>query len=207
MNNVQKKGKQLEQIEEFVSTTMQLKWDAAEVKTSLETLCLEAFELVTREIDYYVQARMRLKYWSGIFRILMLVFGAAGLIMPLLELTGITFFGIQKFGNFGYLFIAIAGVFVAANKLFGGTRGHIRYVTTQLHLEKMVATTSVSWNQQKCNWQDRQLSEEEFQAAFTLISKFLDQAYTEILHETELWGNALSQALDEYAKKIAKKTK
>lgn len=134
-------------------------------------------------------------FWIRLFALL---FGTAGFLAPLLETTGIT--ELKGSAPFGYLLLASSAAFFAANSLFGGTSGHTRYVVTQLHLEKSLTLMVVEWRKIK-NFGSSCDTKADF------IKEKMTDIYSIILEETDVWGKALSQAVDTYEKKVSQKAK
>lgn len=179
-------------IKGFLESIRNLDWKDPAV--SIDALCQQAFELLRFEVDYYYKIRQSKKRLSLWFRIAVLVFGSLGMLAPLVEAAKLY----TGAGGMGYLLLGVAGVFLAANSLFGGTSGHGRIVTTQLSLEKVIAVGSVQWNElrnRRYGATDKAAIEKEM---FDFIVKMLETGYQLILDETADWAKTLNESVSNY---------
>lgn len=186
-------------IKSFLESARKLDWKDSGI--SLDTLCQEAFELLRCEVEYYYKVRQSKKRLSLAFRVGVLIFGSLGILAPLADAAQLC----DGASEFGYLFLAVAGAFLAANNLFGGTSGHGRIVTTQLSLEKVIAIGSVKWSELKSRLRcatDKTSIEKEM---FDFIIKTLETGYQLILDETSDWSKTLNEAISSYERDISKK--
>ncbi|MCP4470853.1 MAG: SLATT domain-containing protein [Gammaproteobacteria bacterium] len=187
-----------ERIKVFLEKTTSLDWSSP--KEALSTLKSEAFELLNHEVAYYYRIRQNKKSISGYLRFGMLLFGTLGILAPLAEAAKL-----YEVGNYGYLLLAISGAFLTANNLFGGTTGHARFITTQLQLEKIIAVSTVKWNEleHKLDQDADKTSEIELEM-FQFIISTLDEAYLLIIDETNEWNESLNAALADFEKRYKK---
>jgi hypothetical protein len=179
-------------IKGFLESIQRLDWKDPAV--SLDALCQQAFELLRFEVDYYYRIRQTKRRLSLVFRVAVLIFGSLGMLAPLAEAAKLH----DGVGGMGYLFLAVAGVFLAANSLFAGTSGHGRIVTTQLSLEKVIAVGSVQWNELRSRRgaaPDKAAVEKEM---FDFIVKLLETGYQLILDETADWAKSLNESIANY---------
>ena len=116
-------------LREFRNATQGLVWDDGKVVESLTQLFRAVDKLAEAEVSYYYRRRGTRAWISGIARLSAWLFGSIGLLLPLLAVT--TNPGFKEWTQYGYVFLAAAASCLAANSLFGGTEGHIRFVSTQ----------------------------------------------------------------------------
>jgi hypothetical protein len=187
-------------IKSFLESIGTLDWKDAGV--SIDALCREAFELLRHEVNYYYEVRQSRQRLSLFFRVALLVFGSLGMLAPLADAAQLY----EGASGLGYLFLVVAGIFMAANSLFGGTAGHGRIVTTQISLEKVIAVGSVQWNALKSRFDgatDKAAIEKEM---FDFIAKLLESGYQLILDETSDWAKTLNESVSNYEMGINRKT-
>lgn len=176
----------------FRQTTQDLKWDEEDVAESLAILFNAVDLLAEAEVAYYYRRRGTRAWISGVTRFGGWLFGSIGLLLPLLaSATGSAF---QQWAAFGYVALAIAASCFAANSLFGGTAGHIRFVATQLELEKLMTATRISW----CRYLSQDHAGDISNAGFSLILNYAEELYAITLSETGLWGELLLKELSVY---------
>lgn len=181
-----------QRISQFLKATSEIDWVDG-TSDSWKQVFIQCTGLIKCEIEYYYKSRMSSRRTSFWFRLFALVFGTAGFLAPLLDAAGI-----KGAGPFGYLLLALSAACFAANSLFGGTSGHTRYVVAQINLEKTLTLMVIEWSKLIGN----NASIEE-KADF--IKEKMSQVYSIILEETDVWGEALAQAVEAYEKKVTQK--
>jgi hypothetical protein len=187
-------------IHEFREKLMPLCWDSQSVVKSLSAVFYAVDDLAEAEVQYYYRRRGTRAWVSGITRLAAWVLGSVGLLLPLLAGTGSDLF--KDWGQFGYVAIAGAASCLAANSLFGGTSGHVRFVSTQLELERLTTAARIEW----CAF----LAEANADAAsikkgFDLILAFANGLHTSTLAETGHWGEIALAELAKYQSSIEAK--
>ena len=182
---------------EFREATQELLWDEEHVIESLSQLFRAVDDLAEAEVKYYYRRRTTRAWISGISRLVAWVSGTIGLLLPLLAATATPEF--KDFALYGYVFIAIAASGLAANSLFAGTEGHIRFVTTQLELEKLITKARISW----CRYLELRASDsEDYEAGFLLIQEYATELHTTTIAETGRWGETIIKELANFQKSI-----
>ena len=186
----------------FRNATKGLLWDEEHATESLSKLFRAVDDLAEAEVKYYYRRRTTRAWISGISRFVAWVSGTIGLLLPLLAATANPEF--KDVAQYGYVFIAIAASGLAANSLFGGTEGHIRFVTTQLELEKLITKARISW----CRYLELRASDsEDYEAGFLLIQDYATELHTTTISETGRWGETIMKELVKFQKNIdSKKT-
>ena len=181
----------------FHQATDELLWDESHVTESLSQLFRAVDDLAEAEVNYYYRRRTTRAWISGVSRSVAWLAGTIGLLLPLLAATKKAEF--TDLGLYGFVFIAIAASALAANALFGGTEGHIRFVTTQLELEKLITKTRIAWCQYlRGNGRDR----EGYEAGFQLIQDYAAELYAITITETGRWGETIMAELAKFQKRI-----
>jgi hypothetical protein len=154
---------------------------------------------------YYYRRRGTRATISGAFRIVAWALGSIGLILPLLSATDIL--ALKPLGQFGYTFLAAAACLLAANSLFGGTSGHIRFVSAQLELEKLITLSRISWFAFVARGRSTDTTDEDIKEGFMLIQVYAENLYKITISETGNWGETLLSELATYQKTVAEQRK
>lgn len=184
-------------IARFRERIQRLDWSEQGVEASLTALFAAVDDLAMAELQYYYRRRQTRAVISGVTRTIAWCSGSVGVILPLLA--GVPADTIKPLVPYGYAALAVAGSALAANALFGGSDGHVRFVSTQLKLEKLITSARVSW----CRFQSEvRQSPEEIQRGFTLIQTFATELHELTLNETGSWGQGLLAELGKYEKSI-----
>lgn len=182
----------IHRITSFLDATSQLDWESGK-EMAWSSLFEQCTDLIRHEIQYYYNSRQRSRVLSAIFRSAALIFGTLGFIAPLAEAAGH-----DGVGVYGYLLLVVSVAFFTANSLFGGTAGHTRYVVTQLQLEKLLALMVLEWQQYRSADQDTVPGQKRIE----FLREKMGEAYKMILEETDAWGEALAEAVQEYERKV-----
>lgn len=172
-----------------------LKWDKQNVVESLSGLFAAVDNLAEAEVNYYYRRRGTRALISGLSRFTAWLLGSIGLLLPLLP-------DVQMFKDweqYGYVFLAGAASCLAANSLFGGTDGHIRFVSMQLKLEKLITASRVNWCKYLASTHE---TDAEIAEGFSLILAYADSLHTATISETGRWGETLLTELAKYQSSI-----
>jgi hypothetical protein len=169
---------------------------------SLEKVYSALNDLVYHEVLFYYKARKKQRAFSILTRGLSVLFGTVGVMVPLLAAADPELF--RSVAPYGYPLLVAAASLLAVNRMFGATGGHIRYVTAQLELERIITKFRLKW----LEWLSRDTmtpgNPATVDQAFKLMNEFIDDAYCVIQDETTVWGKSVSEALREYEGRLPK---
>jgi hypothetical protein len=183
-------------IAEFLQDTINLDW--SDFYNSMNKLYEHINKLCQAEIEYYYRGKKQKRILSGTIKILTGIFFTLGLLSPLLNnIEEIKNLNIDLL-NWGYIFIGLTGILYLIDNLFTGSSGHIRYVTTQLRLEKEITLFRISWNRLLAN------DEKNKSVYFDVLTSFSSTFYQIINEETAQWSAEIEAALEEINKKHGK---
>lgn len=186
-----------DRLERFLAALNSANWKEAP-EAAISTVFTAVNDLIHHEILFYYRARNTHRRISLLTRILAILFGSAGALLPLLAGADAARWGAA--GPYGYVLLAAAAAAMAVNRLFLMTDGHVRYVVAQLELEQLVTTFRLDWAAWRSN--SAELSRQELEEAFNLLRAFANSAYKVIREETTMWGDSLTKALKEYADSV-----
>ena len=187
-------------IKAFRAKLVGLAWDKQNVAESLSALFAAVDELAEAEVHYYYRRRGTRAWISGVTRTGAWLLGTVGLLLPLLAGTDALLF--KDWGQYGYAFLAAAASCLAANSLFGGTEGHIRFVSTQLELERLITASRVAWCQYLASPHE---TDDDIAKGFALILGYASALYAATITETGRWGETLLVELAKFQKSIEAK--
>ncbi len=191
------RGEDPRRIADFRARTEGLRWDPDHLDTSLRALFAAVDALAEAEIAYYHRRRGTRAWISGVTRVAAWILGSIGLLLPLLAATPSPRW--QAWGQYGYVFLAAAASALAANSLFAGTEGHIRFVSTQLELERLVVASRVEWYRYLALPRE---SDEDLSRGFGLILDYAHNLHSAVLQETGRWGETLLAELSKLERKM-----
>lgn len=172
-----------------------IEWKPGSYRGALNVLFAELGKLVQAEIDYYYRQRVTARRVSWWCRFLAWDFGAAGILVPLVQpVLGES--APENFLSWGYLAFGAAGLVLVLNNLFGGTMAHQRYTKSQLELEHLFQAFSMRW-QRGLIPLDQEPSAE---AAAQLVDEaraFVESFHKVLASETAEWKMNLDDSLSE----------
>ncbi len=183
----------------FKSKVDSLSWQEQSLPDSLDCLFYAVDDLAKAEIDYYYKRRKKWAQMSGICRSAAWFFGSIGILTPLIE--PLNLFSTWIKPQHGYFFLAIAGIFLAANSLFNWTQGHIRYLKAQLSIESLVTTFRIKWCE---NLALLEAGTADLSQSFAIISSYSEALHTAVLSESGEWGEAILAELQKFEKRANK---
>jgi hypothetical protein len=128
-------------------------WDPSDTAKSLTLLYKWTVKTTESRIAWYDGSRKPKRAGSQWLRVFSILFAAIGALCPLIDATKI--FGDEiLLGQWGYVSIALAAAIVGYDKYFGLSTGWMRYIVTQLSLEKALKGFQYDWiilNAQEAN--------------------------------------------------------
>ena len=123
-------------------------WDATKSDESLILVHQWAVNKAHERIDWYKDNSKTKRILSVLLRIIVIFFVAAGGLCPLIDATEVfKQLGIDSFtlGKWGYVSIALAAAIVGFDKFFGLSTGWMRFIVTQLSLERVLQEFHYDW--------------------------------------------------------------
>jgi hypothetical protein len=200
MPTIIRRSEDPDRIRAFRQVMDALSWHPGSELDSLKKLFNAVDDLADAEIRYYYRRRQTRAWISGATRTGAWLSGSAGLVLPLLAASNDSAF--DYWVGYGYVFLAMAASLLAANSLFGGTDGHIRFVTTQLEIEKIVTRARVNW----CEYLSTQENgNPDLKSGFEKIMIYANELHDSTISETGRWGETLMQELTRYEKSLSSK--
>ncbi|WP_273825588.1 SLATT domain-containing protein [Pseudomonas asplenii] len=166
---------------------------------ALNTLFEELCTLIHDDVLYYERIRAKHRRISTATRLTAFVFGTLGVLAPLLSSV------VSKPDNLaacGYPLFAIAGSALLFNRMFGATKGHVRYVTAHLALQNLITLFYIDWSSWKSQHPQGVLSDEDITSAFALFKKFVGDAGKLVQDETIAWGQAVMEDMESAANQL-----
>lgn len=193
-------------IRRFLHETRSLDWSGASAMRALRDLYQALDDLAQEEVRYYHRRRRTRAWISGVCRVAAWTLGTAGLLAPLVAAARPD---LKEATSYGYVLLAGAAAALGANALFGGTVGHVRFVQTQLALERLIALTRIRW----CRF-ERTLAtgapaagdagpSARLDEGFDLLMSYAEALYVLTMDETGAWAKTLTSELERFQASLA----
>lgn len=196
------KSEKPDRLSQFLSATVDLDWAPENALASFTCLFGALNKLAEAEVRYYYNRRSRWRWLSLAPRLLGWGFGTVGALIPLLASTNPDVF--KGLTPWGYVCLALAASLFAANSLFGGSSGHIRFVTAQLELERLLTRFRLRWYFFIASLRGAPPSDDEIEKALEITSKFVEDFYQIILVETGSWAQTVMAEFERYRLSLEK---
>ena len=111
-------------------------WDEEDIEKSLEKIYQWVIQNIKSQIEWYGKKRKPKRIASQLLRAFSIFFAIIGTLCPLIDATKI----LDKLviGQWGYIAFALAAAFIGFDRYFGLSTGWMRFISTQLSLEKLL---------------------------------------------------------------------
>lgn len=152
------------------------------------------------QIAYYQAGKRSKRTWSKAIRFAsILLFGLAG-IFPLLR--SFTFYTYEvKISDWGYVSIALAGTLLLLDKFFGFSSAWMRYITTEMDIQKLKKDFEAKWKVENIKIPDREnLSADQAVALLQMTRDFVSQIDELVKQETLSWATEFQSNVSELQK-------
>jgi hypothetical protein len=178
---------------------------------SLLELAQRLEQRATSFIHWYLDKKAGPKRWSQSIRVLAIVLTTLGGLCPLFSSFRINLFGLVVLDSglinqWGYIFIALAGALVLADRYLGCSSSWMRYMTTQMALQRCLERFQLNWaiwRIQNGRAQDA-LGADQVSRALHLLSDFQDEVSELVDQEFKAWISDFKEQLSSLQNSTAK---
>jgi len=160
-------------------------WDMSNSTESLKRVYEWAIQKAQSNIEWYQRKIKSKRFCSQVFRGLSIFFAAVGTLFPLIDATKIS--GDENLGQWGYVLFALAAAFLGFDRYFGVSTGWMRYIVTQMSLERTLKAFQYDWITLIAQQQESQLTQDETLPLLEKLKDFSLQVDTLVKQETDLW--------------------
>jgi len=152
---------------------------------TLENIKASILAAIKKEEDWYIKARIQHAIFSRTIRVLSLLLFAFGILWPMLRPE------IKKsypdIFDYGYLSLAIGGLFLLLDKYLGISSGYVRFYIAELDIKKNTLDFIENWNIETAK-ASNPISLESILALLNLVKTFRQAIFTTIQVETGAWA-------------------
>jgi SMODS and SLOG-associating 2TM effector domain 2 len=158
-----------------------------------------------KNIKWYTLAAVPNKRNGRAFRFLAILFVAVAGIVPLV-ITALPDGVISsKLVDISYIFIGIAAFLIGVDKFFGYSSSWMRYITTQMALETLLAKFRYDWAIESVKAGDK-LDADACKPLLIIVKNFAADVQSKMENETAQWATELRNNLTDAEKKAAAST-
>jgi hypothetical protein len=170
----------------------------------LDTLFENVESRALATINWYMNARRGRARLSKLLRASTLFFVACGTLIPLLDAIALRTKRAFELGSWGYVFFALAGGLVLADKYFGVSSAWMRFLSTGLALERSLRRFQLDWVSRIAQLNGVEPTADETRQLLAVLREFSESVEAEILQETSAWIAEFRSGLSEL-EQMAKK--
>lgn len=191
-------------------------WDCANPMQSLNDLFGSSIALVNAQINWYRWRSKWLKNASKTCRLLGIIFGAVGTLIPLIQVAysnAVQASGggamqsalaakLSWLGQWGYVAFGLAAVALFWDRIFGFSSSWVRFIKTQLALEEARTELNYDWQLLMVRYANATRLGNDMLAMQMVrrLRDFAREVHTEVRHETEAWVTEFQSNLAELEK-------
>lgn len=176
-------------------------WDNTKPEKSLMLIYEWAVKKAHERIKWYEDNSKKRKTLSQLLRIIIICSIAVGGLCPLIDATGIFLSNRPDsftLGKLGYVFIAIAAAIMGFDKYFGLSTGWMRYIVTQLSLERSLQGFQYDWAFLLAQQKEGQTKSNE--PLLQRVKDFSLEVENQVKQETDAWVMEFQSNLAELQK-------
>jgi hypothetical protein len=168
--------------------TTDLAWDPIDVPCSLDNLYKCVKGRADGAIKWYFESKADKKMWAIWLRVISILLASAGALVPILSQIITDKNGDQIIAPaWASVALVLAGVLVALDRFLGCSSSWIRYISTELRLQKLLGEFQIDWQRERSQWKETGPDDEQIEAMFTLAKEFIQEVDKLIIEETNAW--------------------
>ncbi len=185
-----------------------LSWEPDQARESINAVYLFVLAKATGAIDWYIDAKRWKKRFATYLRLGAILLTAAGGILPILSQLITRDSGRPLIAPaWASVILAVAATLVVLDQFFGFSSGWIRYISTELRVQKLLDEFRIDWQGEMATWPKTGPDKNHIQTALSTARTFVTQVNARVLEETDAWVAEFQSALkqiDEAARAEAK---
>jgi hypothetical protein len=187
-------------------------WDASNSAQSLAQAYQWAVRHAQEKIDWYAKKRQPKRKGSQWIRTFAILLAAIGALCPLIDaatldnqmvsLGVVTEIPLSQLGQWGYVSIALAAALVTYDKFFGLSSGWMRYMLTELSLQRTLTEFQYDWNILSAQQAQQQPPQDNATTLLQRLKDFTLQVETILRQETDAWVTEFQTNISELDKML-----
>jgi hypothetical protein len=181
-------------------------WDAGNPAQSLGQAYQWAVQNAQAKIDWYAKKRQPKRRGSQWLRSFAILLAAIGALCPLVEAAtsdtqtislGVTEIPLSQLAQWGYVSIAVAAALIGYDRFFGLSTGWMRYMVTELSLQRTLREFQYDWNILSAQQTQQQPPQNNTPTLLQRLKDFTLQVETLVKQETDAWVTEFQTNLSE----------
>lgn len=182
-------------------------WDDHDPNASLQRLYEWTVDNTRDQIDWYDRKRRPKRILSQWLLGISVLLGGIGILCPLIESAckecRIPFFDCSvSFLHLGYIVIALAGIIILFDRVYGLSTGWMRFMETQMKLEQYLKEFCLDWARAVAVKVPEEKMDEHQQELLSQLRDFTHRVAELVMNETIAWKLEFRQNLSEIDKML-----
>lgn len=146
----------------------------------LDVLYLHVENKAREMIGWYLTHKRSSARWSRVLRFLAIFFAGVGGLCPLLQSFSV------HFNQLGYVALGLVAAIFGFDKFFGFSSAWMRYMLTQIRLQKKFAEFQLEWLKRR-SFVDKDLPKEKAEELFGFLQAFQVDLLGDVEQEIQSW--------------------
>lgn len=187
-------------------------WDPTKTKESLQAVFLVTLKQGEVAIEWYQDNIKSKRVWSQLLRSLAIILASVGALLPLVVAAASRFAESDTRlralvdAQWGYIAFATAAACVAADKFYGFSTGWIRFMKTQLALERALSALRYDWIALVAKVAGQEPSSDQIQVMLQRLKDFVVLVRGQVEQETDAWVLEFQSNLADLANAVKSKS-
>jgi hypothetical protein len=164
-------------------------WAADKPWESLKAIFIATLDQGNSAINWYRDNIRTKRLGSQLIRLLAIVLASIGALIPLIVAAARSYSDSRAIFDpqWGYFSFATAAVLLAVDKFYGFSTGWVRYIKTQLALERSLSDLRYDWTVLVSKIQNQTPTPDQVQLILQRLKDFVDFVHSQVQLETEAW--------------------
>jgi len=164
-------------------------WSPDKTWDSLKAVFIATVREGESAINWYRDNIRGKRLCSRLIRLFAIVLASVGALIPLIVAAARNYDGSKGIFDpqWGYFAFATAAVLLAIDKFYGFSTGWVRYLKTQLALERALSDLRYDWTALVSKIQNQSPTPDETQIVLRKLKEYVDFVHTQVQQETEAW--------------------
>jgi hypothetical protein len=173
-----------------------LKWDPANVLTSIKKLIAYANAHVDDAVRWYLQAKDAKRIFARSLRLGAILFTAAAGVLPVIIQILQTTDGKPIIApGWASVLLAIALLFIAIDRFFGFSTAWMRYISAELQLKQLKESFELDSEALLASLQGQPPTPDQVQTVLAAVKAFIEKVNAVVAAETAQWVDEFREAL------------
>ena len=173
-----------------------LDWAPEKSAESLRAVFDFAMDLSEEAANWYIRAKNGKRFFARAFRVLAILLGAAGALLPTLGEMLADEKGRSAIpAGWTAILLGTVGALLLLDRFFGFSTGWMRYMATELHIRQIAQEFQLAWEAERALWRGSEPTREQVVQMLARCKDFVLQVNGIVREETSVWTREFESAI------------